>query len=309
MKLVFLDAATMGSDADLSVFERFGELVCYEATDKTQTATRLQGAQIVLTNKVVITRELMQNSKLKLICVTATGTNNVDLEAAKELGIAVKNVAGYSTNSVIQQTFANLLSLKNHTHYYDEYCKSAQGWASSEIFVHLDKPVFELSGKSFGVVGLGEIGRGVARVARAFGCEVCYYSTSGKNANDEFAQVSFDELLKCDIISIHAPLNDSTKGLFDAAAIARLKDGAVLGNYGRGGIVDEEAIAREIDKREIYFATDVLQSEPMVKNHPFLSVARKDRLLLSPHIGWASVEARERLLRLVVKNIEDFLAT
>lgn len=158
------------------------------------------------------------------------------------------------------------------------------------------------------MVGLGEIGRGVARVARAFGCEVCYYSTSGKNANDEFAQVSFDELLKCDIISIHAPLNDSTKGLFDAAAIARLKDGAVLGNYGRGGIVDEEAVAKEVDKREIYFATDVLQNEPMVKNHPFLSVARKDRLLLSPHIGWASVEARERLLRLVVKNIEDFLA-
>ncbi len=307
MKIVCLDASTLGSDANLSGFERFGEFVKFDKTSKEQTLERLNGADVVLTNKVLITREVMQNSSLKLICVTATGTNNVDLVAAKELGIEVKNVAGYSTNSVAQQAFANILNLRNHVAYYDDYCKKSSGWASSEIFVHLDKPIFELSGAKFGVVGLGEIGRSVARIAAAFGADVCYYSTSGKNANSEFRRVEFDELLKSDIITIHAPLNDQTRGLFDAKAIALLKDGALLANFGRGGIVDEVAVAKAVDEREIYFTTDVLECEPMKKDHPFLSVKHKERICVTPHIGWASFEARKKLVALTEQNIEQFL--
>lgn len=307
MKIVCLDADTLGNDVDLNqFFSKFGEFVSYPKTEAKDTINRLKGADVVLTNKVLITKEVLANTALKLICVTATGVNNIDLEAAKEAGVSVKNVAGYSTFSVAQQAFASLLALRNQTSYYDSYCKSPTGWAKSEIFVHLNKPIFELNGKTFGIVGLGSIGKSVASIAKAFGCEVCYYSTSGKNDNNEFKKVSWDELLKCDIISIHAPLNADTKGLFDKKALLNLKNGATLMNYGRGGIVDEEAIAKLIDEREIYFATDVLETEPMRANHPFLNVKNKDRLLLSPHIAWGSVEARKRLLELVVKNIEDF---
>lgn len=309
MKIVCLDSSTLGKDVDLvSNFAKFGEFVAYETTSKDETIDRLKGADIVITNKVLITKEVIDATNLKLICVSATGTNNIDMSYASQKGIPVKNVAGYSTPSVTQQCFAMLFSLLNHTAFYDKYCKEASGWASSPIFVNLDKPVSELSGKSFGVVGLGTIGKKVATIAKEFGADVCYYSTSGKNSNSEFKQVSFDELTKCDIISIHAPLNDDTKGLFNAKTLSNLKNGTILMNFGRGGIVDEEAIAKIVDEREIYFITDVLEVEPMKKDHSFLNVKNKERLLLSPHIAWASKEARARLVKLIVKNIEDFLS-
>lgn len=308
MKIVCLDADTLGNDIDLnSIFGEFGEFVSYPKTEAKLTIDRLKDADVVITNKVLITKEVISSVKLKLICVSATGVNNIDLEAAKSANIAVKNVAGYSTNSVVQQTFASLLCLRNYSFHYDTYCKDENGWAISPIFVHLDKSIYELSNKKFGIVGLGNIGLNVARVAKCFGCDVCYYSTSGKNKNSEFKSINFDELLKCDIISIHAPLNDRTKKLFNEDVISKLKDGSVLINFGRGGIVDEEALAKVIDKKNIYFATDVLEQEPMKKDHPFLRVKNKDRLLLSPHIAWASVEARNRLVNLVAQNIRDFI--
>ncbi len=308
MKIVCLDADTLGNDVDLdSVFGKFGEFVSYNMTDETQTIQRLQNADIVLTNKVLITKDVIAKTNLKLICVTATGVNNIDLVAAKEANIPVKNVAGYSTNSVVQQTFANILAIRNSTSYYENYGKNSDGWAKSPIFVNLDKPIFELSGKKFCVVGLGTIGLEVAKVAQAFGCEVSYYSTSGNNSNSNFKRVSFDEVLKSDIISIHAPLNENTKNLFNSQALNQLKDGAMLVNSGRGGIVDEEYMAKLIDEREIYFITDVLEKEPIVANHPLLKVKNKDRLMITPHIAWASVEARRKLIELSVKNIEDFI--
>lgn len=308
MKIVCLDADTLGNDVDLdSVFGKFGEFVSYNMTDETQTIQRLQNADIVLTNKVLITKDVIAKTNLKLICVTATGVNNIDLVAAKEANIPVKNVAGYSTNSVVQQTFANILAIRNSTSYYENYSKNSDGWAKSPIFVNLDKPIFELSGKKFCVVGLGTIGLEVAKVAQAFGCEVSYYSTSGNNSNSNFKRVSFDEVLKSDIISIHAPLNENTKNLFNSKALNQLKDGAMLVNSGRGGIVDEEYIAKLIDEREIYFITDVLEKEPIVANHPLLKVKNKDRLMITPHIAWASVEARRKLIELSAKNIEDFI--
>ena len=308
MKIVCLDADTLGNDVDLdAVFGKFGEFVSYNMTEANQTVQRLQNADIVLTNKVLITRDVIAQTNLKLICVTATGVNNIDLEAAKEANIPVKNVAGYSTNSVAQQTFANILALRNSTSYYENYGKNSDGWAKSPIFVNLDRPIFELSGKKFCVVGLGTIGFEIAKIAQAFGCDVCYYSTSGNNSNSEFKRVSFKEALQCDIISIHAPLNENTKNLFDANALNQLKDGAMLVNSGRGGIIDEEKIAQIIDEREIYFATDVLEKEPIRADHPLLKVKNKDRLMITPHIAWASVEARKKLIELSAKNIEDFI--
>ena len=308
MKIVCLDADTLGNDVDLdSVFGKFGEFVSYNMTDETQTIQRLQNADIVLTNKVLITKDVIAKTNLKLICVTATGVNNIDLVAAKEANIPVKNVAGYSTNSVVQQTFANILAIRNSTSYYENYGKNSDGWAKSPIFVNLDKPIFELSGKKFCVIGLGTIGLEVAKVAQAFGCEVSYYSTSGNNSNSNFKRVSFDEVLKSDIISIHAPLNENTKNLFNSQTLNQLKDGAMLVNSGRGGIVDEEYMAKLIDEREIYFITDVLEKEPIVANHPLLKVKNKDRLMITPHIAWASVEARRKLIELSAKNIEDFI--
>lgn len=308
MKIVCLDADTLGNDVDLdAVFGKFGEFVSYNMTEANQTVQRLQNADIVLTNKVLITKDVIAQTNLKLICVTATGVNNIDLEAAKEANIPVKNVAGYSTNSVAQQTFANILALRNSTSYYENYGKNSDGWAKSPIFVNLDRPIFELSGKKFCVVGLGTIGFEIAKIAQAFGCDVCYYSTSGNNSNSEFKRVSFKEALQCDIISIHAPLNENTKNLFDANALNQLKDGAMLVNSGRGGIIDEEKIAQIIDEREIYFATDVLEKEPIRADHPLLKVKNKDRLMITPHIAWASVEARKKLIELSAKNIEDFI--
>lgn len=308
MKIVCLDADTLGNDVDLdAVFGKFGEFVSYNMTEANQTVQRLQNADIVLTNKVLITRDVIAQTNLKLICVTATGVNNIDLEAAKEANIPVKNVAGYSTNSVAQQTFANILALRNSTSYYENYGKNSNGWAKSPIFVNLDRPIFELSGKKFCVVGLGTIGLEIAKIAQAFGCDVCYYSTSGNNSNSEFKRVSFKEALQCDIISIHAPLNENTKNLFDANALNQLKDGAMLVNSGRGGIIDEEKIAQIIDEREIYFVTDVLEKEPIRADHPLLKVKNKDRLMITPHIAWASVEARKKLIELSAKNIEDFI--
>lgn len=308
MKIVCLDADTLGNDVDLdSVFGKFGEFVSYNMTEANQTVQRLQNADIVLTNKVLITKDVIAQTNLKLICVTATGVNNIDLEAAKEANIPVKNVAGYSTNSVAQQTFANILALRNSTSYYENYGKNSDGWAKSPIFVNLDRPIFELSGKRFCVVGLGTIGLEIAKIAQAFGCDVCYYSTSGNNSNSKFKRVSFKEALQCDIISIHAPLNENTKNLFDANALNQLKDGAMLVNSGRGGIIDEEKIAQIIDEREIYFVTDVLEKEPIRADHPLLKVKNKDRLMITPHIAWASVEARRKLIELSAKNIEDFI--
>ena len=308
MKIVCLDADTLGNDVDLdAVFGKFGEFVSYNMTEANQTVQRLQNADIVLTNKVLITKDVIAQTNLKLICVTATGVNNIDLEAAKEANIPVKNVAGYSTNSVAQQTFANILALRNNTSYYENYGKNSDGWAKSPIFVNLDRPIFELSGKRFCVVGLGTIGLEIAKIAQAFGCDVCYYSTSGNNSNSKFKRVSFKEALQCDIISIHAPLNENTKNLFDANALNQLKDGAMLVNSGRGGIIDEEKIAQIIDEREIYFVTDVLEKEPIRADHPLLKVKNKDRLMITPHIAWASVEARKKLIELSAKNIEDFI--
>ncbi len=307
MKLVILDRATLGFDVDVSIFEKFGEVISYDVTKANETLERVKNADIVITNKVVINKEHMDNSKMKLVCITATGTNNVDLVYAKEKNIEVKNVAGYSTSSVVQVAFSMIFHFVTKLDYYKKYVDEGN-WQKSEIFTHIDMPIFELANKRVGIIGLGEIGRDFAKKAKAFDCEVVYYSTSGKNSNDEYKRVELEELLStCDIISIHAPLNESTKDLLNYENMKNIKDGAILLNLGRGGIINENDLARIIDEKEIFCGIDVVSVEPIKESNPLLNVKNKNRLLLTPHIGWASVEARTRLINLVAKNIEEFI--
>jgi glycerate dehydrogenase len=307
MKIVILDRATLGFDVDISVFEKYGTVTSYDFTKKEETQDRIKDADIVLTNKVLITKEHMDNSNIQLICITATGMNNVDLEYAKIKKIEVKNVAGYSTSSVVQVGFSMIFYFVQKLNYYKNYVDQGK-WQKSDIFTHIDKPFFELDGKKVGIIGLGEIGRNFAKKAKAFDCEVMYYSTSGRNSNSEYKQVSLDELLKtCDIITIHAPLNDDTKDLLNYENMKNIKDGAILLNLGRGGIINEADLAKIIDEKEIYCGIDVVSVEPILDSNPLLSVKNKEQLLLLPHIGWSSVEARNRLIEMVAQNIEDFI--
>nr|WP_321267320.1 D-2-hydroxyacid dehydrogenase [uncultured Sulfurimonas sp.] len=305
MKIVLLDALTFG-DADLSAFDSLGEIEIFKTTLADEVQKRITDADVIVTNKVVITDALMAEAKkLKLICIAATGMNNVDLEAASKRGIEVKNVAGYSTDSVIQHTFSMLFYLLGHSRYYDEFVKDGS-YANSPIFTDVSKSFFEVKGKKWGIIGLGDIGRGVANIASAFGAEVFYYSTSGVNRTQDYQRANLDELLNsCDIISIHAPLNEKTNNLLDYEQLLTCKDGAVILNLGRGGIVNEEAVAKIIDEKNISFGLDVLSSEPMVANHPLLSIENKNNLYITPHIAWASVEARATLIASVVENIKS----
>ena len=308
MKLVILDRRSLGNDVDVSIFDKFGEVISYDLTKENETLERVKDADIVITNKVLITKEHMDNSKMKLICITATGTNNVDLAYAKEKGIPVKNVAGYSSSSVAQVAFSMIFHFVTKLNYYKNYVDEGN-WQKSELFTHIDAPFFELDGKRVGVIGLGDIGRNFAKKASAFGCEVVYYSTSGKNSNSEYKRVELDELLKTsDIISIHCPLNNDTKDLLNYENMKTIKDGAILLNLGRGGIINEADLAKIIDEKEIYCGIDVVSVEPILESNPLLKVKNKERLLLTPHIDWASIEARTKLISLVASNIKEFIS-
>ena len=306
-KIVLLDGKTLGG-LDFSRLEEFGKVEYYETTSQEEVVSRIKDANIILTNKVVLNEEnLSQAKNLELICETATGFNNIDIKYAKKNKIAVTNVAGYSTNAVAQHTFATVLNLYDNLAYYDEFVKSGK-YAASELFTDLTKPFYELEGKTWGIVGFGAIGKKVAKIAEAFGSNIVYYSTSGKNNNLEYKRVEFEELLKtCDIISIHAPLTEKTNGLMNYEAISKMKKNSILVNMGRGPIVVEADLARAIEEELIAGAAlDVFEVEPMKKDNPLLTIKNKENLVLTPHIAWASVEARERLFKEVIENIKAF---
>ena len=308
MKIVFLDTRTMGNVPNLKRLEALGEVVFYADTQPSQTLERTREADVVISNKVKITGETMAESpNLRLICVAATGTNNVDLPAAAEMNIAVRNVKGYSTDSVAQLTFTLLLGILNSLTYYDAYLKSGQ-YSQETIFTHLGRPFWELRGKRFGIVGLGEIGRQVAKIADAFGAEVVYFSASGTSQNVAHQQVELIELLTtCDVISIHAPLNDQTNGLIAYAQLQQMKPSAILLNTSRGGIVTEADLVQALDENLIAGAAmDVFTQEPIPLSHPYLHLKNPEKLLLAPHVGWSSVEARTRLMDGVFENIADW---
>jgi glycerate dehydrogenase len=308
MKITILDAKTLGSDSDLTIFEKYGDVTVFETTFANQTIERVKDSDIIITNKVIIDKTVMDScEKLKLICIAATGMNNVDLTYAKEKNIRVTNVAGYSTKSVTQHTFAMAFYLLEQLKYYDDFVKSGK-WAENKIFTNIDKPFYEISGKKWGIIGMGAIGQSVAGVATAFGCQVQYYSTSGKNADQPYTQLHLNELLQTsDIISIHAPLNEQTKNLIARNELSRIKEDAIILNLGRGGIINEEDLASALETKRFYAGIDVTASEPLAKDAPLMRLQNKERLLITPHNAWASVEARKVLLQGIEKNIKDYI--
>jgi len=307
-EIVILDVETLGADLDLEALGAFGDVIQYKTTQESEVVDKVKNAHIIISNKVVISKEtLSQAPNVELICIAATGMNNVDLDAAKALGIVVKNVAGYSTQSVVQHTFAMLFYMREHLKYYDTVVQTGL-WSLSGLFTDVSHPFGEISGKKWGVIGLGNIGKQVANVATAFGANVSYFSTSGKNHSTQYPLESLETLLSsCDIISIHAPLNDDTYALLNDTNLPLLKDKAILLNLGRGGIVNETDLAYELNRREIYAALDVLEQEPIDIDHPLMNIEHKERLLITPHIAWTSIEAREKLLEGIVENISTFL--
>lgn len=308
MHIVFLDVKTVGDTENLKELNELGEVTFYPMTTTDQTADRIKKADIVITNKVVLDGPLLRSAtQLKLICIAATGMNNVDLEAAENLGISVMNVSGYAANSVAQTTFAMILHLLQGVSFYDHYVKSGE-YSKSDIFTNHNWPFWELHGKRFGIIGMGTIGQKVATVAEAFGCEVAYFSTSGKNSGQPYQQLSLSELLNTsDIVSIHAPLNQNTESLIGYEEISRMKEHALLINTGRGGIVVESELARALDENMIAGAAlDVFEKEPISSGNPLLKIKQSDKLVLVPHIAWASIEARSELINGVIENIKEF---
>ena len=308
-KIAILDAKVIAENQKSKIFEQFGEVTLWQTTMLSERILHIGNANIVITNKVLIDKEIMNACpNVKLICLTATGMNNVDLDYAHEHKIVVKNVSGYSTESVAQHTFTMLLYLTSRPYYYDQFVKSGD-YAQSDVFAHFGPGYWELKGKRWGIIGLGTIGRKVAQIAEAFGCEVVYYSTSGKNNYAGYKRVELDELLATSrIVSIHAPLNENTCRLISYTQLQKMCRNAILINVGRGNIVDEAALAKALDENLIYGAClDVLANEPIKAENPLLSIKHKEKLFISPHIAWISDEALTTLLEKTVHNIQDYL--
>ena len=308
MKIVFLDANSIGSDIDLSDFSKLGEVVRYGYTDECDMPQRIMDADVIIVNKMEVNAETVGEApKLKLVCVTATGTNNLDKEFLDARGIEWRNVAGYSTENVAQHTFALLFSLLEKMSYYDAYVKSGR-YENDRMFTHFSNVFHELCGSTWGIIGLGNIGRRVADIAKAFGCHVIYYSTSGKHEEEGYERVDLDILLKTsDIVSVHAPLNENTLDLMDKEAFAKMKNSAIFINVGRGPIVVEEDLADALEKGEIAAAgLDVLRQEPMASDNPLERIKDSTKLIITPHIAGASIEARTRLMKIIWGQIREF---
>ena len=309
MKLVFLDTKTIGEDIDLSAYDALGEVVKYGFSTLEEIPERVKDADVLIVNKIAINEQTIGTAKnLKLVCVTATGTNNLDKEYLKKRGIAWRNVAGYSTESVTQHTFALLFYLLEKIRYYDDYVINEK-YINDTVFTHFAEHFNEVNGKTWGIIGLGTIGRRVADIAKAFGARVIYYSASGSPAQEGYEQVDFETLLATsDIVSVHAPLNEYTKDLMDREAFAKMKKTAIFLNLGRGPIVVEQDLYEALETGEIAAAgLDVLCEEPMSETNPLAKIKDSKKLIITPHIAWASVEARNRLMQIIAGQIREFL--
>lgn len=306
-KIVFLDEYSL-SGCDLSRIKALGDYTGYEKSFTTeQVVERCREADIIISNKVLVTRKAIEQlPNLKLICVAATGVNNIDLEAARERGIPVKNAVGYSTHAVAETTLGAVLALYRRVGYYDRFVKSGD-YAQSDVPFHFGMPTHQLYGKRWGIIGLGNIGREVARLASAFGCEVAYTSTSGAVREESYPALPLDELLKwADVVTIHCPLNERTRNLIGRRELALMKPEALLVNVARGGIVDEETLVEALDNDRLGGAAiDVYEKEPMRADSPLLLAQKSDKLLLSPHNAWSPVEAIEVLIGCIEENIQS----
>jgi len=309
INIVFLDQQTIGKVDNLKLLSKLGKLENFESTEAEQVVERCKGKEVVIVNKVGMSEAVMkQLPDLKLICVAATGVNNVDLNYAGNNGIEVKNVAGYSTDSVAQLTFTMLLYLINKPYYYDSFVKSG-AYSRSASFTHHNEPFWELKGKRMGIIGLGTIGRQVARIAESFGMEVIFYSTTGRNNHISYKRFELEDLLKSsDVISIHAPLNNQTRDLITYERMKLMRPCAILLNLGRGGIVNEKDLAKALNENIIAAAgIDVMEQEPINADNPLLKLFDKEKILITPHMAWASKESRELLVEKIARNIEVYL--
>ncbi len=307
MNIVFLDALTMGDMPELESFNELGTYMQYAETSMAQRLDRCLPADIIITNKVKIDAALLEQlPNLKLICVAATGMNNIDLDKAAELHIPVKNVKGYSTNSVAQLTFGFIIELFNRISYYDIYVKE-EFYSSQKLFTHIGPGLEEIAGKTIGIIGMGDIGKAVAKIAGAFNMNIQYYSTSGKNTDAGYKSVSLEELLRTsDIVSIHAPFNRQTNALIGAKQFKWMKPSAILINVGRGGIVVESDLVEALQENKIHAAAlDVFEQEPLPIDSPLLNLQDHGKLILTPHIAWASKQARITLLEGIKNNIKQ----
>ena len=306
-KIVFLDEYSLGG-IDLTPIKELGEYVGYERTKKEQVIERCKGAEVVIANKSLLKAETLRAlPDLRFIAIAATGINNVDLDVAAELGIGVKNVAGYSTSSVAEATLTFALSLFKNTAYFDNYFKGGDYAASEDIF-HFGRPVRQLRGSKWGVIGMGAIGREVARLASAFGCEVAYTSTSGAIRKEDYPQMGLEELLGwADVVSIHCPLTPTTKGLIGEKELQKMKPTSIIINVARGGIIDEEALAKALNNKTIAGAgLDVFSREPLHAS-PLYELEDNYTLVAAPHTAWASDEARKVLIEKIADNIKEYL--
>lgn len=310
MKIVILERNSVGSDVSVDCISDFGEVTVYGNTvTREEVKERIKEADIIIANKAPLDGETLKDApKVKLICEFATGFDNCDLVYCSARGIRVANVRDYCTAMVAQHTFAMALALSEKLPHYDNYVKSG-AYSAQDRFSNFDIPFYELEGKVWGIVGMGNIGRRVAKIAEAFGCKVIFYSVTGKSTCTEYRQVDFDTLLaESDFLSLHCPLSELTMNLIDEAALKKMKKTAILLNVARGRVVDNRALYQALVDGEIAAAgLDVVESEPLELSNPLAGLKDSNQLIITPHLAWASVEARTRCVWEAHENIAAFL--
>lgn len=309
MKIVVLERNSVGSDISVDCFGDFGELVTYPNTLDHQVSERVKDADIIIANKALLNEASLKDAaNLRMVCEFATGYDNVDLAYCKSRGIRVTNAVDYCTDAVAQHTFAMLFYLMEHLRHYDDYVKKGE-YGAQDRFSNFDLPFVELAGKTWGIIGMGNIGRRTASIARAFGCHVIFHSVSGRSSCTEYEHVTFDELLaKSDFLSLHCPLSDLTRDLIDKEALRRMKKTAILLNVARGPVVNNSDLYWALQNGEIAAAgLDVLEKEPITSDNLLGRIQDSNKLLITPHMAWATIEARTRIVTEVYQNIQAFL--
>lgn len=309
MKIVVLERNSVGTDVSMDAIGKLGEMTVYPNTTAADVKEKVKDAEIIVANKVPLNENTLKDAaNVKLICEFATGYDNVDLEYCKSRGIKVANIVNYSTDAVAQHTFALCFYVLEKLRHYDEYVKSG-AYAAQDRFSNFDRPFTELAGKTWGIVGMGNIGRKVAKIAEAFGCKVIFYSASGSSTCREYERASFETLLKeSDFLSLHCPLSDKTRNLINLDALRKMKKNAILINVARGPVVNDGDLYTALTEGYIAGAgLDVTSTEPMKESNPLSKIMDSNKLIITPHLAWASDEARNRCVSETCKNIEAFL--
>lgn len=305
MKIVILDKKSIGEDTPLSVLDKFGEVVCYNESTQDEAIFRSMDADVIILNKIKVTRALMEKAKnLKLVCVFATGFDNIDICAAKELNIGVCNVPGYSTDSVTLFTLSTVLALSSHLIEYNNYVRNGD-YSFSGIPNKLTPVYHDIAGKTWGIIGYGNIGKAVGKVAKALGANVIVYK---RTPTEEATCVDLKTLCsQSDIITIHCPLNNESRGIINEEMLSIMKPEVILVNEARGAVLDENAVAKAVRESKIgAFGCDVYSEEPFKNNHPYFGIKEYNNVLLTPHAAWGSYEARERCINIIAENIISF---